>query len=68
MSLDGIGWETGGDDRNRTCDILLAKQTLYQLSYIPTGLKRQERVLDESRRRVKCRSAECAFSDESSVQ
>ena len=24
-----------GDDRNRTCDILLAKQTLYQLSYIP---------------------------------
>lgn len=31
-------WENGGDDRNRTCDILLAKQTLYQLSYIPTAL------------------------------
>jgi hypothetical protein len=25
----------GGDDRIRTCDILLAKQALYQLSYIP---------------------------------
>jgi hypothetical protein len=25
----------GGDDRSRTCDILLAKQALYQLSYIP---------------------------------
>ena len=24
-----------GDERNRTADILLAKQTLYQLSYIP---------------------------------
>ena len=32
-------WENGGDDRNRTCDILLAKQTLYQLSYIPTRSK-----------------------------
>ena len=27
----------GGDDRIRTCDILLAKQALYQLSYIPPG-------------------------------
>jgi hypothetical protein len=26
---------TGGDNRIRTCDILLAKQALYQLSYIP---------------------------------
>ena len=26
----------GGDSRIRTGDILLAKQTLYQLSYIPT--------------------------------
>ena len=25
----------GGDERNRTADILLAKQMLYQLSYIP---------------------------------
>ena len=27
--------KNGGDKRNRTDDILLAKQTLYQLSYIP---------------------------------
>ena len=27
--------ENFGDDRIRTCDILLAKQALYQLSYIP---------------------------------
>jgi hypothetical protein len=26
---------SGGPDRNRTCDILLAKQALYQLSYKP---------------------------------
>ena len=29
-------WENGGGDRNRTRDILLAKQALYQLSYTPT--------------------------------
>ncbi len=28
--------KTGGGDRNRTRDILLAKQALYQLSYAPT--------------------------------
>ncbi len=28
----------GGGDRNRTRDILLAKQTLYQLSYAPTTI------------------------------
>ena len=28
-------WETGGAGRNRTDDILLAKQTLSQLSYGP---------------------------------
>lgn len=28
----------GGDDRNRTCDPLLAKQPLYQLSYVPMML------------------------------
>ena len=27
----------GGGDRTRTCDILLAKQELYQLSYAPAG-------------------------------
>ena len=26
----------GGDDRNRTGDLLLAKQVLSQLSYVPT--------------------------------
>ena len=30
-----IGFYIGGDDRSRTDDILLAKQTLYQLSYVP---------------------------------
>lgn len=30
-------WENGGGERNRTDDILLAKQMLYQLSYAPTG-------------------------------
>ena len=27
--------QDGGGDRTRTCDILLAKQELYQLSYAP---------------------------------
>jgi hypothetical protein len=27
--------KTGGGDRARTCDSLLAKQVLYQLSYTP---------------------------------
>jgi hypothetical protein len=34
-----------GDDGNRTHDLLLAKQALYQLSYVPAGrrkLYRQE--------------------------
>ena len=26
----------GGADRNRTCDLLIANETLYQLSYDPT--------------------------------
>ena len=30
----------GGDDRHRTCDSLLAKQVLFQLSYIPETEKR----------------------------
>ncbi len=29
--------KSGGDDRIRTCDILLAKQALYQLSYVPVA-------------------------------
>ncbi len=28
----------GGDERTRTADPLLAKQVLYQLSYVPEGL------------------------------
>ena len=27
---------TGGADRDRTCDLLIANETLYQLSYDPT--------------------------------
>ena len=32
-----IRWivEDGGADRNRTCDLLIANETLYQLSYDP---------------------------------
>ena len=29
------GWLDGGADRNRTCDLLIANETLYQLSYDP---------------------------------
>ena len=32
---------SGGDKRDRTADPLLARQMLYQLSYIPIGRKRQ---------------------------
>ena len=35
--------ESGGGDRNRTCDILNANQVLYQLSYAPTGCERNVR-------------------------
>ena len=28
----------GGADRNRTCDLLIANETLYQLSYDPIHL------------------------------
>ena len=37
---DGGGIQSGGDDGNRTHDLLLAKQALYQLSYVPEGRKR----------------------------
>jgi hypothetical protein len=29
---------SGGDERTRTADPLLAKQVLYQLSYVPRGM------------------------------
>ena len=32
--------QNGGDGRNRTDDPLLAKQVLYQLSYIPSLIRR----------------------------
>ena len=32
---------SGGDDRNRTGDLLLAKQVLSQLSYVPTPRRRK---------------------------
>jgi hypothetical protein len=38
-SLSGLfKFEKSGGDRNRTRDILRAKQTLYQLSYTPIGI------------------------------
>ena len=49
-----IGFYIGGDDRSRTDDILLAKQTLYQLSYVPMfnetlGLFLCSHLFDETR-------------------
>jgi hypothetical protein len=35
FSLNGYLLENGGPDRVRTCDLLLAKQLLYQLRYEP---------------------------------
>ena len=32
----------GGADRVRTCDLLIANETLYQLSYDPTNLERKD--------------------------
>src|SRR5207253_1499131 len=34
-----VGWLVGGDDRTRTGDPLLAKQVLYQLSYVPAAVQ-----------------------------
>ena len=31
-----VNWLNGGDEENRTPDLLLARQALSQLSYIPT--------------------------------
>jgi hypothetical protein len=33
MSLDGINWPFGAGSRNRTRDLLITNQLLYQLSY-----------------------------------
>ena len=40
----GLPAKNGGRDRNQTCDILLAKQTLYQLSYAPVKRKIVSRI------------------------
>ena len=32
-----VVFTASGDDGNRTHDLLLAKQALYQLSYVPAG-------------------------------
>jgi hypothetical protein len=37
----------GGDDRDRTCDVLVANQVLSQLSYIPTINLRMRRKGEE---------------------
>jgi hypothetical protein len=34
-STGSFGLKSGGADRNRTCDLLIANETLYQLSYDP---------------------------------
>ena len=39
----------GGADRNRTCDLLIANETLYQLSYDP--------IQDSNERALLCRIA-----------
>ena len=39
MCLDMRGITSGGDDRSRTGHLLHAKQSLYQLSYIPDHTK-----------------------------
>ena len=36
-----VAWEHGGADRNRTCDLLIANETLYQLSYDPVHQTRK---------------------------
>src|SRR5674476_1184439 len=44
----------GGDTGNRTPDLLLAKQALYQLSYVPEGRPTVVLVLDRSERSFTC--------------
>ncbi len=34
--MSRVTWQTHGDDGTRTRDFLLAKEALYQLSYIPS--------------------------------
>ena len=35
-----VAFTMSGDDGNRTHDLLLAKQALYQLSYVPAGRRK----------------------------
>ena len=44
---------TGGDGRNRTDDPLLAKQVLYQLSYIPAGESAKQGLLFVNKKKQK---------------
>ena len=37
-------WDLGGDGRNRTADLLLAKQALSQLSHAPTAVACRRRI------------------------
>ena len=45
QSLQGVGVWSGADSRNRTHDLLITNQLLYQLSYAGTG----EIIADASR-------------------
>ncbi len=38
IPVEGRAFDLGGDTGNRTPDLLLAKQALYQLSYVPEGM------------------------------
>ena len=41
MLISGFKQEPGGDKRNRTADLLLARQALSQLSYAPILLHKE---------------------------
>ncbi len=43
----------GGADRTRTCDLLIANETLYQLSYDPNQFSRVEYAFSQNKRKLK---------------
>ena len=46
LNLGALRFNSGGPDMDRTCDLLLAKQLLYQLRYEPENLKEQKWYLE----------------------
>src|SRR6266498_3339819 len=62
--------KTGGADRNRTCDLLIANETLYQLSYDPTSPDAEFFLINPARTqpRILCRTWDVPpFSKRASV-